>query len=179
MQVWIDAAGKPVPADVPARVPLAYGAAALFLLAGAALQWRRTAPLGALAASGLYLVFALLWAKRVLGFPQILGTWSGTAEQVALALGESEEAPSTDVFVVAGDEARERALSLVTQLRRGGVSADLDLAGRAAKGQMKQADRVGARYALILGDEGKATLRDMGSGSEREVDPGSVAAEIA
>ncbi len=42
---------------------------------------------------------------------------------------------------------------------------------------MKQADRVGARYALILAD-GRATLRDMSSGDEREVDPSRVAEEL-
>jgi histidyl-tRNA synthetase len=115
-----------------------------------------------------------------LGGPSTPGCgWAIGVDRVALALGESEEAASTDVFVVADDEGRERALALVTELRRGGLRADLDLAGRAAKGQMKQADRVGARYALILGDGGRATLRDMGSGEEREVDPSGVAAEIA
>ena len=54
------------------------------------------------------------------------------------------------------------------------MSADLDLAGRATKGQMKQADRVGARYALILSRDAKATLRDMDSGEGREVDPATL-----
>jgi histidyl-tRNA synthetase len=58
------------------------------------------------------------------------------------------------------------------------VDADLDLADRAFKGQMKQADRVGARYALILGDDGGAKLRDMTSGEEREVEPARLAEEI-
>jgi histidyl-tRNA synthetase len=81
--------------------------------------------------------------------------------------------------VVAEDGDRERALALVTELRRSGLAAQLDLAGRAVKGQMKQADRVAARYALILGaDAGKATLRDMDSGAEREVDPARAAEEI-
>jgi histidyl-tRNA synthetase len=39
---------------------------------------------------------------------------------------------------------------------------------------MKQADRVGARYALILGEDAKANLRDMDSGEEREVDPATL-----
>jgi histidyl-tRNA synthetase len=80
--------------------------------------------------------------------------------------------------VVAEDADRERSLTLVTELRRAGLAADLDLAGRAQKGQMKQADRVGARHALILAGEGKATLRDMASGEEREVDPATVAERI-
>jgi histidyl-tRNA synthetase len=82
------------------------------------------------------------------------------------------------VFLVAEGDDRSLALALVTELRRAGVAADLDLADRAVKGQMKHADRVGARYALILAGDGKATLRDMTSGEEREVDPSRVAEEI-
>jgi histidyl-tRNA synthetase len=105
--------------------------------------------------------------------------WALGLERVALALGEEESTPGADVFVVAEDGDRERALALVTELRRSGLAAQLDLAGRAVKGQMKQADRVAARYALILGaDAGKATLRDMDSGAEREVDPARAAEEI-
>jgi histidyl-tRNA synthetase len=105
--------------------------------------------------------------------------WALGIERVALALGEQESAPSADLFVVADGDARERALALVTELRRAGLAADLDLAGRAVKGQMKQADRVGARHALLLsGDSGRATLRDMSSGAEREIDPAAVAEEI-
>jgi histidyl-tRNA synthetase len=105
--------------------------------------------------------------------------WALGLERVALALGEEGSTPGADVFVVAEDGDRERALALVTELRRSGLAAQLDLAGRAVKGQMKQADRVAARYALILGaDAGKATLRDMDSGAEREVDPARAAEEI-
>ena len=78
------------------------------------------------------------------------------------------------VFVVAGDDRRDAALALVTELRRAGIPADLDLAGRATKGQMKQADRVGARYALILAENAMSTLRDMDSGEERQVDPATL-----
>ncbi len=105
--------------------------------------------------------------------------WALGVDRIALALEPEEGAVTVEnerdgVFVVAEDEDRERALTLVTELRRAGLSADLDLAGRAIKGQMKQADRVGARHALILAGEGKATLRDMSSGEEREVDPATL-----
>jgi len=104
--------------------------------------------------------------------------WALGIDRVALALGDEAAAAAPDVFIVAGDPDRERALTLATEIRRAGRAAELDLGGRALKGQMKQADRVGARYALIL-DGAKATLREMESGAEREIDPGQVVEEIA
>src|SRR3954465_4214481 len=112
-----------------------------------------------------------------LGGPPTPGCgWALGVDRIALALEPTADAAGDDeerdgVFVVAEDGDRERALTLVTELRRAGIRADLDLAGRAIKGQMKQADRVGARHALILGEDAKATLRDMSSGEERQVDP--------
>ena len=104
--------------------------------------------------------------------------WALGVDRVALALeprGEgSAEAEREGVFVVAGDDDRDLALALVTGLRRAGIPADLDLAGRAIKGQMKQADRVGARHALILAGDTRATLHDMSSGEEREIDTATV-----
>jgi histidyl-tRNA synthetase len=104
--------------------------------------------------------------------------WALGVDRIALALegadgGVAEREPER-VFVVAEDDERGSALALVTELRRAGIHADLDLAGRAVKGQMKQADRIGARHALILGGDDKAKLRDMSSGEEREVDPATV-----
>jgi hypothetical protein len=44
---------------------------------------------------------------------------------------------------------------------------------------MRQADRLGAHHALIFSGGDRATLRDMGSGAEREIDPDRLAEEIA
>lgn len=49
------------------------------------MQWRRTAPAGVLMLIILYFMSALLWVPRVVGYPQLFGTWSGFAEQFALA----------------------------------------------------------------------------------------------
>jgi histidyl-tRNA synthetase len=107
--------------------------------------------------------------------------WALGVDRIALALepdeGKADEGEPHEregVFIVAEEVGRQRALALVTELRRAGIAADLDLAGRALKGQMKQADRVGARHALILAGDGKATLRDMRSGEERQIDPATL-----
>jgi histidyl-tRNA synthetase len=116
-----------------------------------------------------------------LGGPPTPGCgWAIGVERIALALDEEAAGGEADVFIVADPDHRDRALALATELRRGGLAVDLDLADRAIKGQMKQADRVHARYALILpGDPSDvARLRDMSSGTEREIDPDRVAEEI-
>ena len=92
--------------------------------------------------------------------------------------GEDDSARSIDVFVAAADARRESALALVRDLRGAGLSAELDLAGRGLKGQMKQADRVGARRAVILGDDGGCVVRDMDSGEQSEADPSTVVSAL-
>jgi histidyl-tRNA synthetase len=104
--------------------------------------------------------------------------WAAGVERILLALGEEGAAPACDVFVAAAEEERARALALASELRTAGLRAELDLAGRGLKGQMKHADRLGARHAVILDEDGTAKLRDMATGEQREVDPSRLAEEI-
>jgi histidyl-tRNA synthetase len=113
------------------------------------------------------------------GPPTPANGWAVGVERIVLALDEPAAEPARDVFIAAPDGQRDQALALATELRRAGLSADLDLAGRGMKGQMKQADRVGARHAVILDDEGAVALRDMRSGEQRDVDRARLAEEIA
>ena len=79
-----------------------------------------------------------------------------------------------DVYVAFADERqRTAAFRLADEVRRAGHAARLELAGRSLKGQLKQADRTGARYVAILGDEG-TSLKDMESGDQQTVEPGTV-----
>ncbi len=106
--------------------------------------------------------------------------WAAGIERIMLALDEEVAAPGRDVFIaVAEDDRAKRALALVLagEVRKAGLSAELDLAGRALKGQLKQADRIGARRVLILDGEG-AQLRDMSSGEQRQVDTAKLVDEI-
>jgi histidyl-tRNA synthetase len=96
-------------------------------------------------------------------------------DRILMARRPSDEGPgAVDVYVVAiGEAAQPEALRLCTALRRAGIGADLDLMGRSMKGQMKDADRSGARWAVILGEEEmaarEATLRDLESGEQERV----------
>ena len=96
--------------------------------------------------------------------------WAAGIERIVLALDEEEGGDAIDVFVAASPDRRERAFALVRELRRAGLRAELDLADRSLKGQMKQADRLGARAAIVLDEERPAQLRDMASGEQRDLD---------
>jgi len=106
--------------------------------------------------------------------------WAAGIERILLALGEREEASARDAFLAVADPGqRQRALALAGELRRAGLSAEVDLGGRGLKGQLKHADRIGARRVLILEADGSAQLRDMASGEQRAIDPGDLVEAIA
>jgi uncharacterized membrane protein YphA (DoxX/SURF4 family) len=79
--------GQPVPKDFPDRTAVAYAAAAFMLVAGAAVEWRRTAAWGAAALTAYYaLIVAILMDGRVvLAHYAEYGAYSGAAEQLAIA----------------------------------------------------------------------------------------------
>jgi len=97
--------------------------------------------------------------------------WAAGIERILLALDEESEAGGRDAFLAVADpDQRRRALALASELRHAGLSAEVDLAGRGLKGQLKHADRIGARRVLILEADGSAQLRDMRSGEQSPVD---------
>jgi histidyl-tRNA synthetase len=105
--------------------------------------------------------------------------WAAGIERILLALDAEPPPSSRDVFVAAADEGqRARAMAIVGELRHAGQSAEVDLAERGLKGQIRQADRIGARMTLILEADGSAQLRDMQSGEQRPIDPGRVVEEL-
>jgi histidyl-tRNA synthetase len=106
--------------------------------------------------------------------------WAAGIERILLAIDAEPEPSHREVFVAAaGEGQRGRALAIVSELRHAGLSAETDLADRSLKGQVRQADRVGARWTLILEEDGTAQLRDMASGEQRGMDPADAVQELA
>jgi histidyl-tRNA synthetase len=74
-----------------------------------------------------------------------------------------------DVMLIGlGSEAKDKCFTLARALRERGVSVDLDLMDRSVKAQMKYADKTGALYTLVIGDEemsnNAANLKSMQNG---------------
>ncbi len=72
-----------------------------------------------------------------------------------------------------GEEALVKAMTLVTEIRKDGLNAQFDVVGRSVKAQMKFANKLGAQYTMVLGEneiaENKAKLKNMETGEEVEV----------
>jgi histidyl-tRNA synthetase len=80
------------------------------------------------------------------------------------------EAPEekTDVYVAHdGDGDPQEAFRLLRELRARGLSAQMEQAGRSLKGQLKQADRIGASWVLIVAGDG-VRVRNMQTGDQVE-----------
>jgi histidyl-tRNA synthetase len=98
-------------------------------------------------------------------------------ERLAMILEKAGRAPPPQApavfFITADAEGAIEALRRAAELRRVGVACDLDPRGGKMKAQFKQAERVGARYALVLGGNevrtGQAKLKDMRTRDETPV----------
>ena len=114
-----------------------------------------------------------------LGGPPIPGVGFGLGIERLLLLMEANqieipEADKPEVFVaVVGEAAKAFGLKLCRQLRQKGVIAEMDTLARNIKGQFKYADRLGARYTLVIGEDelakGVVSLKDMSRSEQREI----------
>jgi len=81
---------------------------------------------------------------------------------------------SLDIYVVAiGDEAKKKSVELLSSFRTKGISADMDYIDRKMKAQMKSADRLGAKYVIVIGDseldEAAVNIKEMQTGNQEKV----------
>lgn len=123
-----------------------------------------------------------------LGGPPIPGVGFGLGIERLLLLMEANqieipEENKPEVFVaVVGEAAKAFGLKLCRQLRQKGVIAEMDTLARNIKGQFKYADRLGARYTLVIGEDelakGVVSLKDMSRSEQREISIDKIYDEI-
>ena len=109
--------------------------------------------------------------------------WAMGAERVILARGEQEKTPHKSVCVVSLEKmCNQAAFNLMQDLRAAGVRTEGGLFDKNVKGQMKQADRCGAGYALILGGDELAkevvTLKDLTTGQQNQIPFAGIVEEV-
>jgi histidyl-tRNA synthetase len=105
---------------------------------------------------------------ETLGGPPIpgIGFAMGVERVVALMDKAGLTLPPPDIFIATlGPQAKTMVVDAVFQLRQKGIRTETDYENNSLKSQMRRADKLGARYVLILGEDeikkGQATLRDM------------------
>ncbi|TGB04207.1 histidine--tRNA ligase [Halobacillus salinus] len=113
------------------------------------------------------------------GGPETSGIgFAMSIERLLMALeAEGIELPideGLDTYVVAlGEEAEKAAVRLTYQLRQAGIQVDKDYLGKKMKAQFKAADRIGAKYVLVLGDQelenNVINVKTMATGDQQEV----------
>jgi len=124
---------------------------------------------------------------RELGGPDLpgIGFAVGMERVIALLIESCKIEPEgADLFVAAlGDKAEKRAFAWIQQLRQMGFYVEQEYTPKSLKAQMKRADRLGCKRALIVGqrelESGKAILRDMRSKQQTEIELDGIVDRLA
>jgi histidyl-tRNA synthetase len=112
-----------------------------------------------------------------LGGPPTPGVgFAAGVERILLAAGAQPPPPSgIDLFIAfdGGPASRDAAFTMLLRARQAGLRAEMELAGRSLKGQLKHADRLDAHHVAILAADG-ATLKDMRAATQTGVEAAAV-----
>ncbi len=113
-----------------------------------------------------------------LGGPPTPGCgWAAGVERILLSAEHRPEPKAVCDLYVAGTGVA--AFAVAAEARRAGLNVQVELAGRSAKGQRKQASRTGAAWIALVADDGSTTLEDLVAGESEAVEgPSAVVAHI-
>jgi histidyl-tRNA synthetase len=119
----------------------------------------------------------------VMGGPETPGVgWAAGIERLALLIDEPASPPRPIAVIPIGEKGEAAALKIAHELRAAGYVVDLGYTGNVAR-RMKRANKIGARAAVILGEDelarSAATLRDLDSGEQIEVPLGALKDRLA
>ncbi len=113
------------------------------------------------------------------GGPKTSGVGFGLGiERLLLTLDNKnidiENNDTTDVFIAAlGDEGTQGALKLIQDMRKVGIKCQMDLMGRSVKAQFKYADKIKAKYTIVIGEneikDNIVQLKEMATFNQTEV----------
>lgn len=109
-----------------------------------------------------------------LGGPSIPGIgFAMGVERVALLLGQRDFTRRPALFIATmGSAGRDLAFRLLTGLQQAGHWVEMDYEGRSLKSQMRRADRLGARFSVVIGEDelatGRASFKRMADGTSQE-----------
>ena len=107
--------------------------------------------------------------------------WACGVERLAMLLAEDVEMPRPVAVIPLGEDAEDKALEISNQLRRAGFRVEQSYSGNMKK-RMAKASKVNAFKAVIIGSDelakGEATLKDLDSGEQKNVEFNHLIEEI-
>ena len=88
---------------------------------------------------------------------------------------EIEEPETCDLYIASiGEKAKVKSFNMVSQIRQSSLYAECDIVGRSLRAQMKYADKIGAKYTAVIGDDeinnDKIVVKNMSSGKQKEIE---------
>jgi histidyl-tRNA synthetase len=110
------------------------------------------------------------------GPPTPANGWAAGIERILLASDLEPDIEDRVYIALAKPDSVAVALDLAQRLRGEGIRVEIEQAGRSMRGQLRQADRIGARTTVILGDA--IDVKDMESGEQREAADADEAVEL-
>ena len=109
-----------------------------------------------------------------LGGPEVsgIGFAVGVERLLACLPNNKKNISPTDLFIAAlGERAQKMAFGLTNELRRAGISTEMDYSDKSLKSQMKRADKLNSSFTLIVGDkeidEKRVELRNMNTKNQQ------------
>jgi len=103
-----------------------------------------------------------------------IGFAMGVERLLLVRQGGVQRKQARFVYIITlGEEADKRGAKLLNNLRVNNIFSDMDYTSRSLKGKMRQANELGAKYCIIIGEDeiekGLVSLRDMESCQQREI----------
>ena len=104
-------------------------------------------------------------------------------ERILMSINHGNSKESIKIYIVGlGEKVRPVVAKLTNDLRHNNLSSECDMLRRSMRAQMREANKLGAKYAIIIGDnelqQNRAQLKDLTSGNQETIDMDSIVLHI-
>ena len=104
-------------------------------------------------------------------------------ERILMSINHGNSKESIKIYIVGlGEKVRPVVAKLTNDLRHNNLSSECDMLRRSMRAQMREANKLGAKYAIIIGDnelqQNRAQLKDLTSGNQETIDMDSIVSQI-
>ena len=104
-------------------------------------------------------------------------------ERILMIINDANTKENIKIFIVGlGDSVRPIVAKLTNDLRHNNLSSEYDMLRRSMRAQMREANKLGAKYAIIIGEDelqqNQVQLKDLVSGKQKTIDMSSIVSHM-